>query len=102
MPIYEYKCTKCSKVFEEMQTVHADTVHTCPDCGKPAKRLISPAGIIFKGTGFYKTDNRSPSHTHPKADKKPGQGSSVIEEKPAGDVKKDSPADKPATTVEKD
>ncbi|HHW18846.1 MAG TPA: zinc ribbon domain-containing protein [Firmicutes bacterium] len=59
MPIYEYKCAKCG-VFETMQKITDEPLKTCPKCGGPVTKLISHnVGIIFKGTGFYTTDNRS-------------------------------------------
>jgi len=60
MPKYDYKCTDCSDVFETTHGVN-DTVHSCPKCGGKVRRLFHPIGIIFKGSGFYKTDNRSAS-----------------------------------------
>ena len=60
MPIYEFQCTNCREVFEEMVAVGTKT-HKCPHCGNKAKKIISSVGIIFKGSGFYCTDNRSPS-----------------------------------------
>ncbi len=60
MPTYEYKCIECSDVFE---TIHGmnETVEACPKCGGRVRRLFHPVGIIFKGSGFYKTDSRSAS-----------------------------------------
>lgn len=60
MPIYEYKCSACSDVFEEMHGVN-ETVSCCPRCGGRVRRLFHPVGIIFKGSGFYKTDSRAAS-----------------------------------------
>jgi len=60
MPTYEYKCTECSNTFEEIHGID-DTVESCPKCGGKARRLFHPVGIIFKGSGFYKTDSREPS-----------------------------------------
>lgn len=58
MPTYEYKCTECSDVFESIHGVN-ETVEACPKCGGRVRRLFHPVGIIFKGSGFYKTDSRS-------------------------------------------
>lgn len=59
MPTYEYKCEQCGK-FEHWQKITEDPLSTCPTCGGPVKRLISRnVNIIFKGPGFYVTDNRS-------------------------------------------
>jgi putative FmdB family regulatory protein len=60
MPTYEYKCTACGHTFEKFQSITAEPIKRCPQCGKAkAKRLISAgAGLIFKGSGFYITDYR--------------------------------------------
>lgn len=62
MPTYEYKCLECGHSFELFQSMSADPVKVCPECGGEVKRLIGPgAGPIFKGTGFYQTDYKNPS-----------------------------------------
>ncbi len=63
MPLYEYECQECGLRFERRQSFSEERVRTCPDCGGGVERLIQPAGIIFKGSGFYVTDNRSRSST---------------------------------------
>ena len=60
MPTYEYKCNKCEELFEIFQRITASPLKECYVCGGELRRLISGgAGIIFKGSGFYSTDNRS-------------------------------------------
>jgi len=62
MPTYEYKCTECEELFEYFQKITDPPFKECPVCGGEIKRLISGgAGIIFKGSGFYSTDNKSSS-----------------------------------------
>lgn len=57
MPIYDYKCQKCGK-FEKTQKITEEPLNQCPTCGGPVERLISKnVGIVFKGSGFYCTDN---------------------------------------------
>ncbi len=57
MPIYEYKCEKCGR-FEKLQKISEETLTECPSCEGPVERLISKnVGIVFKGSGFYQTDN---------------------------------------------
>jgi putative FmdB family regulatory protein len=60
MPIYEYECTACAHRFERKQSMSDEPVRACPRCGGVPRRLFSPVGIIFKGSGFYITDNRKP------------------------------------------
>ncbi|MFP3854198.1 MAG: FmdB family zinc ribbon protein [Anaerolineales bacterium] len=62
MPIYAYRCTSCGVQFEQHQSFNDDPLVICPECNEPAlKKLIQPVGIVFKGSGFYVTDNRSAS-----------------------------------------
>ncbi len=57
MPTYEYKCDSCSYEFEQVQSITAKPLTKCPECRSKVRRVISSgAGIIFKGSGFYKTD----------------------------------------------
>jgi putative FmdB family regulatory protein len=73
MPIYEYHCRKCLTKFELRTQFGEDGSGFCPKCGGEARRLFSPVPIIFKGSGFYVTDNKKNHNGHPpdevKADK---------------------------------
>ena len=64
MPTYDYVCEACDHAFELFQSIKEDAKRKCPECGKPKlRRLIGPgAAIVFKGSGFYKTDYRSESY----------------------------------------
>jgi putative FmdB family regulatory protein len=62
VPIYEYRCSECLHSFELRQGFDAATVIACPRCRATAQRRIQAVGIIFKGSGFYSTDNSS-SHS---------------------------------------
>ncbi|MEW6523986.1 MAG: FmdB family zinc ribbon protein [Bacillota bacterium] len=58
MPVYEYKCSKCGR-FDVEQNIKAEALTRCPTCQSPVQRLIGRnVGVIFKGSGFYCTDNR--------------------------------------------
>ena len=65
MPLYEYQCQSCGVRFERRQHITDEPVKVCPECGGEVHRLIHPVGIIFKGSGFYVTDNRAKSSTAP-------------------------------------
>lgn len=59
MPTYDYKCEKCGRTFEYFQSMSDNPLTVCQECGGPLKRLIGGGlGIIFKGSGFYVTDNK--------------------------------------------
>jgi putative FmdB family regulatory protein len=55
MPIYEYRCENCGK-FEHIQKINDQPFKICPKCGGSVRRLISKAGVVFKGSGFHVTD----------------------------------------------
>ena len=62
MPVYTYRCENCGVQFERHQSFNDAPLKTCPECRKKAlKKIITPTKIIFKGSGFYATDNKSPS-----------------------------------------
>ena len=58
MPIYQYLCPKCNLKFELKQSFSDESIVVCPKCQNGARRLFSTVPIIFKGQGFYVTDNR--------------------------------------------
>jgi putative FmdB family regulatory protein len=58
MPIYEYACTACGERTEAKQTFDDPPLLECPACGGKLRKLYSPVGVVFKGTGFYSTDGR--------------------------------------------
>ena len=70
MPIYEYACTACGERTEARQSFTEPPLETCPICGGVLRKLYSPVGIVFKGSGFYSTDGKSSS----KSSKKSGSG----------------------------
>lgn len=72
MPLYEYQCQDCGVRFERRQSINEEPAKVCPECSGEVHRLIQPVGIIFKGSGFYVTDNRAKSSTAvPGSAKKP-------------------------------
>jgi putative FmdB family regulatory protein len=62
MPTYEYECTKCGHTFEAFQSIKDKPLSRCPECKGAVKRVINGGmGVIFKGSGFYTTDNKKSS-----------------------------------------
>ena len=62
MPVYTYRCESCGVQFERHQFFHDAPLTTCPECRKKSlKKVMTPVGIVFKGSGFYATDHKSPS-----------------------------------------
>ncbi|MCS7239032.1 MAG: zinc ribbon domain-containing protein [Thermoguttaceae bacterium] len=77
MPTYEYVCEACDHRFELFQSITAEPIRVCPECGRrKVRRLIGPgAAILFKGSGFYQTDYRSESYKKAAAAEKTGGSS---------------------------
>ena len=77
MPTYDYLCDACNHEFELFQSIKAEPEKKCPECGKKKlRRLIGPgAALVFKGSGFYKTDYRSESYKKAAAADKPSSAS---------------------------
>ena len=69
MPTYEYACQSCGRHVEVFQRFSEDSLTTCEVCGGPLRKVFHPAGILFKGSGFYATDSRR-SSTKSGGDKK--------------------------------
>jgi putative FmdB family regulatory protein len=59
VPTYDYACRSCGNRLEVIHAMTAEGPSACPKCGGELRRVLFPAGIIFKGSGFYKTDSRS-------------------------------------------
>jgi putative FmdB family regulatory protein len=76
MPIYVYQCETCGLTFERRQRMTEPSLEDCPECEGHVHRVIQPVGIVFKGSGFYVTDNRSKSSTALPGKKESEAGSS--------------------------
>jgi putative FmdB family regulatory protein len=81
LPLYDYRCRACSKVTEVRHGFREAHHVACPECGGELARVFSPAGIVFKGSGFYLTDSRNASEKA-KA-KASGSGTAADAAKPA-------------------
>jgi putative FmdB family regulatory protein len=92
VPTYQYTCTDCGEPVEVVQKFTDDPLSVCAACGGRLRKVFSPVGIVFKGSGFYRTDSRNGSSSStPAKDKQPSESSS------AGSVSTDKPADKKAS-----
>ncbi|MFJ9522607.1 FmdB family zinc ribbon protein [Kitasatospora sp. NPDC101801] len=61
MPTYQYQCTECGTGLEAVQKFSDDALTTCPECQGRLRKVFSAVGVVFKGSGFYRTDSRSSS-----------------------------------------
>jgi putative FmdB family regulatory protein len=92
VPTYQYSCTECGHFFEAVQSFSDDSLTVCPECNGRLRKVFNAVGVVFKGSGFYRTDSRGSStatesgstKTETKADTSSGSGSSTkTESKPA-------------------
>ena len=98
MPIYEYACTECGHRFELRQSFSDEPVTDCTKCGARVRRVLHPAGVIFKGSGWYVTDSRkassastqsTPSESKASSDTSTGESAPAAKEQ--GKEKESSP-----------
>ena len=59
MPTYQYACTECGHRFEAVQAFTDDSLTTCPVCSGQLRKVYGSVGVVFKGSGFYRTDSRN-------------------------------------------
>ena len=95
MPTYDYQCRTCGHTVEVIHPMSEDGPTSCEVCGGPLRRVIFPAGIIFKGSGFYKTDSRSSSSSTRSTSRT--AGGTADGDKPAAPAAKSDGDAKPAS-----
>jgi putative FmdB family regulatory protein len=88
MPTYEYRCKECGEHLEVVQAFTDDALTECPNCGGLLRKVFGNIGITFKGSGFYKTDNRSKSSSSTKSTESASDSSSKSDS--GSDTKSDS------------
>jgi putative FmdB family regulatory protein len=59
VPTYQYACTECGHAFEQVQSFTDDALTTCPECSGRLRKVFNAVGVVFKGSGFYRTDSRA-------------------------------------------
>ncbi|MDV3128980.1 FmdB family transcriptional regulator [Mycobacterium sp. 21AC1] len=67
MPTYSYACTACGDRFDAVQAFTDDALTSCPKCAGRLRKLFGSVGVVFKGSGFYRTDNRESGKTAAKS-----------------------------------
>jgi putative FmdB family regulatory protein len=105
VPTYQYTCTDCAEPVEVVQKFTDDPLTVCAACGGRLRKVFSPVGIVFKGSGFYRTDSRNGSVSAPgmdrdKKDKQPSESSATSSETASGsngspEIGRDKTAKKP-------
>jgi putative FmdB family regulatory protein len=94
VPTYQYRCTECGEDLEVVQKFSDQPLTVCPACQGALRKVFSPVGIVFKGSGFYRTDSRngsgSGSGDGAKKDKEPAGGKSADSSSPGSGKDKSS------------
>ena len=83
MPTYDYQCRQCGHTVEVIHSMQESGPERCERCGGELRRVLFPAGIIFKGSGFYKTDSRSAGSTTSSSASASAKPSASSEAKPS-------------------
>ena len=91
MPTYQYRCTTCDTELEAVQKFTDDPLTDCPECDGNLRKVFNAVGVVFKGSGFYATDNRTkgkagaakPAEKSEKSESKPAAASTTSATKPA-------------------
>ena len=97
MPIYDYRCDHCGHVFSAVQSFKDDALEKCPNCGEKPRRLLSMPAIVFKGSGWYKTDSR-PAEKSGDGSAPTAEAKSDAKAEPKSDTKRDAKGDTKSET----
>jgi putative FmdB family regulatory protein len=81
VPTYQYQCTECGEALEAVQKFSDDALTECPNCAGRLRKVFSAVGVVFKGSGFYRTDSRSSSSSGAPAAAPAAKASSGAESK---------------------
>jgi putative FmdB family regulatory protein len=95
VPTYQYSCTACGEPLEVVQSFTDDALTECPACGGRLRKLYNAVGIVFKGSGFYRTDSRSGSSSTVPA----SSGSTGSDSSAAGKTDSAAPSSAPSTST---
>ncbi len=85
MPTYQYRCTDCSNEIEAVQKFTDDPLTDCPACYGDLRKVFSAVGVVFKGSGFYATDNRTKGRAGAAKSERNGSDKPASSGKPASD-----------------
>src|SRR5688572_6935453 len=99
MPIYTYRCENCGVQFERQQSFHDEALKRCPECNKnKLRRVITPSGIVFKGSGWYATDSKSKASSASKPAPVKGEAKSETKSETKSEGKDSSASSSTATS----
>lgn len=89
MPTYQYACTECGHDFDQFQSFSDSSLTECPQCQGKLRKVFNAVGVVFKGSGFYRTDSRASSTAS-----EPAASSSTGDSATKTETKSDKPAEK--------
>ncbi|MDT5048311.1 MAG: hypothetical protein QOJ56_3115 [Mycobacterium sp.] len=105
MPTYSYACTECGNRFDVVQAFTDDALTTCEQCSGRLRKLFNSVGVVFKGSGFYRTDSResakSETNGSAKTSSSSGTDGSSSSDKSGSPEKSSSSSDKSDSTASK-
>jgi|SRR5436190_16943841 len=103
MPTYEYRCKECGEDLEVVQAFTDDALTECPNCGGALRKIFGNIGITFKGSGFYKTDNRlKKSSSTTKSSESSNDSGSKSDSSSSSDSKKETSSTKESSSSSSD
>lgn len=98
MPTYSYACTECGNRFDAVQSFTDAALTTCSECNGRLRKLFGNVGVVFKGSGFYRTDSRESAKSTAKSSSSSSNGSSSGSESTGSSSEKSSSAEKSSST----
>jgi putative FmdB family regulatory protein len=96
VPTYQYACTECEHRFDAVQTFTDSALTECPECHGKLRKLYGNVGVVFKGSGFYRTDSRSSTKSTAPAAPAPAAAASTST---SSETKSSTPASAPAAAA---
>jgi putative FmdB family regulatory protein len=101
VPTYQYACTECNHAFEQFQSFNEDALTVCPECQGRLRKKFNAVGVVFKGSGFYRTDSRAAAGADGKGSTKSGD-SDASTTKSSSESSSESTGTADKTTAKKD
>jgi len=98
MPTYQYRCTECGHDLEAVQKFTDSALTECPNCGGQLRKVFNAVGVVFKGSGFYRTDSRGPEKNGGGDAPKKSEGKESASPEKSGSGDKTGAAAKPGAT----
>jgi len=102
LPTYQYACTECGHAFEQVQKFTDDSLTECPVCHGRLRKVFNAVGVVFKGSGFYRTDSRGSSSATESASSTKTETTSAPKSESKSESKPAAPAAKPSGSSSSD